>query len=360
MLEYLRRIILRTPSDGDTITASTSPLSNSDTTDLSVRSPTISTTTLLRDLSETRPVPTKIKYRHTDFVFGRVLGAGSSGQVHIVRSAYDNTRYFAIKAINKTTVDRRKQVHCTKREADILSSLQQTGYCPFIVTFWGTFHDSRNVYMIMEFAHGGDLFSLLRRFERFREREARFYVAEVFLALDFLHERNIVHRDLKPENILVCKDGHIKLTDFGFAKKCSSMSTMCGTPDYTAPEIILKAVYTRAVDYYALGVITYELLDGKPPFDTPSRGPVLTKETITISWPRPHIIPNDARRFITALMWHDPDVRLGCNGPFDVYEHSWFAEMDWCQMWEKEVGRRLCQGTRCESVSAEASFTPRY
>ncbi|KAF9022789.1 Pkinase-domain-containing protein, partial [Hymenopellis radicata] len=284
------------------------------------------------------------KYRHTDFVFGRVLGAGSSGQVHIVRSAYDNTRYFAIKAINKATVIRRNS---TKREADILSSLQQTRYCPFIITFWGTFHDSRNVYMIMEFAHGGDLFSLLRRFKRFREREARFYIAEVFLALDFLHERDIVHRDLKPENILVCKDGHIKLTDFGFAKKCSSTSTICGTPDYTAPEIILKAVYTRAVDYYALGVITYELLNGKPPFDTPSRGPVLTKETITvlynktlagrISWPRPHIIPNDARRFITALLWHDPDVRLGCNGPFDVYDHSWFSETDWCQMWEKEV-----------------------
>ncbi|KAF8904663.1 kinase-like domain-containing protein [Mucidula mucida] len=132
----------------------------------------------------------------------------------------------------------------------------------------GTFHDSQHVYMIMEFVQGGDLSSLLRKFKRLDEQHARFYVAEVFMALDYLHRRDIVHRDLKPANILVCADGHIKLTDFGFAKKCSTTSTICGTPNYIAPEILRKAVYTRAVDYYALGVILYELLDGKTPFHT--------------------------------------------------------------------------------------------
>ena len=121
----------------------------------------------------------------------------------------------------------------------------------------------------MDFVNGGELFQHLKKSGPFSEDKSRFYIAEIFLAIESLHERNIVYRDLKPENILLDNEGHVKLTDFGLAKSLSAddkASTMCGTPEYFAPEILLKIGYDRMVDYWTLGVLLYELITMNTPF----------------------------------------------------------------------------------------------
>jgi len=169
-----------------------------------------------------------------------------------VRSKY-NLRFYAIKVLNKAKIVRTKQVEHTNNEKTLLEAVQH----PFIVNLWGAFQDTSNLYMVMDFVPGGELFSLLRRsgasisvpvhfvlglmnlyFQRFPEQVAKFYAAEVAIALNYLHHLDIVYRDLKLENILLNADGHIKIADFGFAKRCSTSTwTLCGTPDYLAPEV---------------------------------------------------------------------------------------------------------------------------
>lgn len=170
-----------------------------------------------------------------------------------MRSKY-NQRFYAIKVLNKAKIVRTKQVEHTNNEKTLLEAVQH----PFIVNLWGAFQDASNLYMVMDFVPGGELFSLLRRakaspvsvlvdtvlyamdlrFQRFPEQVAKFYAAEVAIALNYLHRFDIVYRDLKLENILLSADGHIKIADFGFAKRCSTSTwTLCGTPDYLAPEV---------------------------------------------------------------------------------------------------------------------------
>ena len=170
--------------------------------------------------------------------------------IFVVRSKH-NLRFYAMKVLNKDKIVKTKQVEHTNNEQQMLEAVQH----PFIINLWGTFQDSANLYMVMDFVPGGELFTLLRRSnvsgidtpisscqcsfkQRFPEPVAKFYAAEVALALNHLHSLDIIYRDLKPENILLNFDGHIKVADFGFAKSCASTTwTLCGTPDYLAPEV---------------------------------------------------------------------------------------------------------------------------
>ena len=169
-----------------------------------------------------------------------------------MRSKY-NLRFYAIKVLNKAKIVRTRQVEHTNNEKTLLEVVQH----PFIINLWGAFQDASNLYMVMDFVPGGELFSLLRRsgasvlapfhfvldlmnlyFQRFPEQVAKLYAAEVAIALNYLHRLDIIYRDLKLENILLNTDGHIKIADFGFAKRCSTSTwTLCGTPDYLAPEV---------------------------------------------------------------------------------------------------------------------------
>lgn len=175
-----------------------------------------------------------------------------------------------------------KQVEHTNSEREMLVRVRH----PFLVNLWGTFQDVNNLYMVMDFVAGGELFSLLRKSQRFPNSVAKFYAAEVALALDYLHSLDIIYRDLKPENLLLGSDGHVKVTDFGFAKHVPDITwTLCGTPDYresrihgsrsglsdkdiVAPEVVQSKGYNKSVDWYALGVLIFEMLvrpfEGKP------------------------------------------------------------------------------------------------
>ena len=218
------------------------------------------------------PRVTKGKYHLADFNIQRTLGTGSFGRVHLVQSKH-NQRFYAIKVLKKQQVVRMKQVEHTNDERRMLGLVKHA----FLITLWGTFQDSKNLYMVMDFVEGGELFSLLRksqvgdisyfvhyhayysyfehsssrRTQRFPNPVAKFYAAEVTLALEYLHSMNIIYRDLKPENLLLDRHGHLKITDFGFAKEVPDQTwTLCGTPDYLAPEVVASKGYTKAVDWY--------------------------------------------------------------------------------------------------------------
>ncbi|RYP27097.1 hypothetical protein DL767_007794 [Monosporascus sp. MG133] len=188
---------------------------------------------------------TKGKYSLGDFELLRTLGTGSFGRVHLVQSRH-NQRFYAVKVLKKAQVVKMKQVEHTNDERKMLGEVKH----PFLITLWGTFQDARNLYMVMDFVEGGELFSLLRKSGRFPNPVAKFYAAEVTLALEYLHARNIIYRDLKPENLLLDRHGHLKITDFGFAKKVPDKTwTLCGTPDYLAPEVVSNKGYNKSVDW---------------------------------------------------------------------------------------------------------------
>ena len=214
---------------------------------------------------------TKGKYTLTDFSIQRTLGTGSFGRVHLVQSKH-NQRFYAVKVLKKQQVVKMKQVEHTNDERRMLQKVKH----PFLITLWGTFQDSKNLYMVMDFVEGGELFSLLRKSQvsdidfdyyysrfysireymdslaakRFPNPVAKFYAAEVTLALDYLHSMHIIYRDLKPENLLLDRHGHLKITDFGFAKEVPDITwTLCGTPDYLAPEVVASKGYNKSVDW---------------------------------------------------------------------------------------------------------------
>lgn len=279
----------------------------------------------------------KGSYRLSDFFIQRTLGTGSFGRVHLVRSKV-NLRFYAIKVLSKEKIVRTKQVSHTRNEQMMLQAVQH----PFIINLWGTFQDSANLYMVMDFVPGGELFTLLRRSNRFPDPVAKFYAAEVALALNYLHSLDIIYRDLKPENILLNFDGHIKIADFGFAKYCNTtVWTLCGTPDYLAPEIIGHMRYNKSVDWYALGVLIYEMLSGLPPFHEPDITPVRLYEKIAqgpacIKWPN---ISPSATDLIMKFMERDPSKRYGNlhHGAGDVFAHPWFREVDWERLRNREI-----------------------
>ena len=197
-----------------------------------------------------------------DFELLDMLGTGTFGHVKLCKHKATGN-HFAIKVQKKHDVIRLKQVEHVLSEKKILASTDH----PFIVRMPAAFQDSKNLYMVLELVIGGELFSHLRKAGRFSNETSRNYAAQIVLALCHLHERDIVYRDLKPENLLLDEKGYLKLTDFGFAKEVVDRTwTLCGTPEYLAPEIIQSKGHGKAVDWWALGVLTYEMLAGYPPF----------------------------------------------------------------------------------------------
>lgn len=269
-----------------------------------------------------------------NFEMNRTLGTGSFGRVHLVK-LYGQTQFYAMKVLKKHKIVELKQVDHTINEKNILARIHH----PFIVRLYCTFQDAVNLYMVMEYVLGGELFTILRRAQKFPNDIAKFYAAEVILAFEYLHSMNIVYRDLKPENILINKDGHVKLTDFGFAKYVPDVTrTLCGTPEYLAPEIIRSKDYGKPVDWYSLGILIFEMLAGYPPFYHENH--VLLYEAVLegqIFFP-PHFDPwaVDLVRHLCAV---DVSKRYGNlkNGVEDIKRHPWFAGVDWNKLYQCKI-----------------------
>ncbi|KAI1090889.1 Pkinase-domain-containing protein [Rostrohypoxylon terebratum] len=278
---------------------------------------------------------TKGKYSLGDFDLLRTLGTGSFGRVHLVQSKH-NQRFYAIKVLKKAQVVKMKQVEHTNDERRMLGEVKH----PFLITLWGTFQDPRNLYMVMDFVEGGELFSLLRKSGRFPNPVAKFYAAEVTLALEYLHSRNIIYRDLKPENLLLDRHGHLKITDFGFAKRVPDKTwTLCGTPDYLAPEVVSNKGYNKSVDWWSLGILIYEMLCGYTPF-WDSGSPMKIYENILRGKVKyPAYVHPDAQNLLELLITPDLTKRLGnlFGGSQDVKNHPWFAEVTWDRLSRKDI-----------------------
>lgn len=264
----------------------------------------------------------------TNFSIGDTLGTGTFGRVRLVSDTIEGRReYFALKVMKKATIIRLKQVEHIKSEKSILMRIAH----PFIVSMFSYFKDERNLYMLMEYAIGGELFSILRRAGRFSGDTSRFYAAEVVLAFEYLHNLHIAYRDLKPENVLLDREGHIKLTDFGFAKVIEDRTwTLCGTPEYLAPEIIMSKGHGTDVDWWALGILIYEMLAGFPPFSDDTHFGIYQK-IMAGNFQFPSAVDSAARDLISKLLVADRTQRFGClkDGAQDIKDHKWFASIDW-------------------------------
>ena len=208
-----------------------------------------------------------IKLTFTDFDPIKLLGRGSFGEVLLVRLKA-NKKVYAMKILNKKILKIKKQQTHTKTERDLMVKINS----PFIVNIKSAFQDSSKLYIVSEFMQGGDMFFHLHdgKIVTFNNDKAKFYIMELVLALESLHKNNMVYRDLKPENILLDAKGHVKLTDFGLSKILENEEdkafTICGTPQYLAPEVIKKKGYDKAVDWWSLGCVMFEMLTGKIPF----------------------------------------------------------------------------------------------
>jgi serine/threonine protein kinase len=248
----------------------------------------------------------------------------------------DTEELLAMKILRKEAIIRRNQVEHTKAERDILESIDH----PFLLKLRYAFQTPTKLYLVMDYLTGGELFFHLKNARRFKEDRARFYAAEIASGLGHLHSNGIVYRDLKPENILMDCDGHVRLTDFGLSKatKGGTTSTFCGTPEYLAPEVIADIPHTKAVDWWSLGILIYEMLCGLPPFYSDNVN--LMYEMIQKSALRiPKYVSPSAADLLQKLLDRDPATRLG-SGEGDLkelMEHPWFASLDWAALEGREV-----------------------
>eukprot|EP00274_Cyanoptyche_gloeocystis_P006243 CAMPEP_0196652060 /NCGR_PEP_ID=MMETSP1086-20130531/1279_1 /TAXON_ID=77921 /ORGANISM="Cyanoptyche gloeocystis , Strain SAG4.97" /LENGTH=618 /DNA_ID=CAMNT_0041982419 /DNA_START=113 /DNA_END=1969 /DNA_ORIENTATION=+ len=271
-----------------------------------------------------------------DFQILKVLGKGSFAKVLLVKKK-DTNQYFAMKVMRKEQVVKTRQVTGTMMEKTILQEMQH----PFIVRLNYAFQTHGKLYLVLDYLCGGELFFHLRRCKHFPEHIARFYAAEMVLALGHLHRIGIIYRDLKPENVLLDTYGHARLTDFGLAKEVhprDSARTFCGTIEYMAPEILLRVGYGMAVDWWSLGCLLYEMLTGLPPFTSKNRHEL---QQMIIGQPisAPHHLSDQARSLLKALLRKDPSKRLGSGqaGCFDIMKHAFFDDVDWLALMNKEI-----------------------
>ncbi|XP_075446537.1 microtubule-associated serine/threonine-protein kinase 4 isoform X4 [Ascaphus truei] len=295
--------------------------------------------------SSTKSLKIRRKPCESDFETIKLISNGAYGAVYFVRHKETRQR-FAMKKINKQNLVLRNQIQQAFVERDILTFAEN----PFVVSMYCSFETRRHLCMVMEYVEGGDCANLVKNMGPLPVDMARMYFAETVLALEYLHNYGIVHRDLKPDNLLVTSMGHIKLTDFGLSKVgLMSMTTnlyeghiekdarefldkqVCGTPEYIAPEVILRQGYGKPVDWWAMGIILYEFLVGCVPFfgDTPEElfGQVISDE---INWPETDDAPpTDAQDLITLLLRQNPLERLGTGGAYEVKQHPFFCALDW-------------------------------
>lgn len=277
-----------------------------------------------------------------DFEQVKVVGKGSYGKVFLVKHKSDPTQVYAMKTLQKDDIVKRNQTEHTKTERKVLQSTKH----PFIVDLYYAFQTPKKLCFVLEFCPGGELFTYLAGDGRFPEHRTQFYSAEVVLAIGYLHSLDIIFRDLKPENILMDAEGHVKLTDFGLSKEGITdnygAKSMCGTPEYLAPEILDKKGHGKAVDWYSVGALVFEMFTGAPPFYTKDRQKLFDNiKRGNLHYP--NIISDVGKDFIQKLMVRDPAKRMGAEK--DVKAHRFFSEarkgipkaVDWQALYKKQV-----------------------
>ncbi|KAG5569592.1 hypothetical protein H5410_059358 [Solanum commersonii] len=309
-----------------------------------------------------------------DFELLTIIGRGAFGEVRLCRDKVSKNIY-AMKKLKKAEMLSRGQVEHVRAERNLLAEVASH----FIVKLFYSFQDADYLYLVMEYLPGGDMMTLLMREETLTETVARFYIAQSVLAIESIHKHNYIHRDIKPDNLLLDKNGHMRLSDFGLCKPldCSNLSPInenevidgeqkgsankwnssleqlqhwqinrrklafstVGTPDYIAPEVLLKKGYGVECDWWSLGAIMYEMLVGYPPFY--SEDPITTCRKI-VHW-RNHIkFPEEARltpeaKDLICKLLCDAESRLGCRGAEQIKAHPWFKDIKWDKLYNMEA-----------------------
>ncbi|KAF8460476.1 kinase-like domain-containing protein [Kalaharituber pfeilii] len=283
----------------------------------------------------------KKHYGPQDFEVLRLIGKGTFGQVYQVRKK-DTNRIYAMKVLSKKVIVQKKEVAHTVGERNILVRTATTD-SPFIVGLKFSFQTPTDLYLVTDYMSGGELFWHLQKEGRFKEDRAKFYIAELILALEHLHNHDIVYRDLKPENILLDANGHIALCDFGLSKANlaanATTNTFCGTTEYLAPEVLLdESGYTKMVDFWSLGVLVFEMCCGWSPFYADDTQQMYKNIAFgKVRFPK-DAMSLEGRNFVKGLLNRNPKHRLGAtHDAKELKEHPFFADIDWNALIRKDV-----------------------
>jgi protein-serine/threonine kinase len=267
----------------------------------------------------------------------KLLGTGSFGRVLLVRFSSNNSLY-AMKILNKEQLKIKHQEEHTKTERDLMVKINN----PFIVNIKFAFQDETKLYIVSDFMQGGDMFYHLHSNKKFNEERSKFYAIELILGLEFLHKNKMIYRDLKPENILMDSEGHLKISDFGLSKILENPNdkayTLCGTPQYLAPEVLKNKGYDKSVDWWSLGCFIYEMLTGFLPFYIP-KGNKINPKTFEEPLRFPPDVSPIAINLITQLLNTNPKRRLG-GGEEDasaIKKHPFFKGVEWDKYWNREI-----------------------
>ena len=280
-----------------------------------------------------------------DFEALYLVGQGAFGKVFQVRKK-DTGVLYAMKVMKKEVVIAKEQMEYTKQERDILTSITH----PYVVKLRFSFQTATKLYLVLDFINGGHLFYWMYREGMFDVGLTRFYIAEIVCGIGHLHSLNIMHRDLKPENILIDREGHVRITDFGLAKKFSSdgekANSLVGSIDYMAPEILKDKGHGKEADWWSVGVLLYEMLIGQLPFRGKNKAAIqkaITSQKIKM----PTFVETDAAKLIQNLTMKDPNLRLGSdvnlkdstskNGTEEVKKHKFFSKINWAKLEKREV-----------------------
>ena len=270
----------------------------------------------------------------SEFGLITTLGRGTFGKVMKV-CFKPSGKIYAMKALNKVVVHQRRMIDYIKEEKSILASISDH---PFVCKLHYAFQTDHHIFLILDFLPGGELYAHIQPVGRVPEDVARFYTCETVLALQHIHQHDICHRDLKPENLVLDHEGHVKLTDFGLARKNFSRTrrrSFVGSAEYLSPETIRNEVQTKALDWWGLGVMLYEMLIGKTPFHAATNNAVyaaVVSRPVNLSFSH---LSKEAIDLISQLLDKNPRTRL--SDPKKIKEHPWFRGIDWSSVYRREM-----------------------
>ena len=271
-----------------------------------------------------------------DFSLLKVLGIGSYGKVMLVRKN-ETGELLAMKILKKEHLIQKNQVVHTMTERKVLETIHH----PFIVNLKYAFQNPKKLYLLLEYCPGGELFFHLQKSGKFDEDRARFYAGQILLAIKELHKNDIIYHDLKPENILIDSEGYVKLTDFGSSKvnmiEGQTANTLCGTPEYLAPEILKKKPYGKPIDWWSFGAVVFEMITGLPPFYSRDRERLFYNIKYN-ELKFPSYVGVQCKDLLMKLLIKDPTNRLGTIGDADeIMSHPWFNRTDWIALEDKKL-----------------------